>query len=62
MKMNTMRELGSLLMQDESGQDLIEYSLLAGIISVAAIASLKGLSGNIASQWTALGSRLSAAL
>jgi Flp pilus assembly pilin Flp len=60
--MNAMQELGRKVAQDESGQNLIEYSVLACVISIAVIFSVKGLSANIAGQFVALGSRLSAAL
>ncbi len=45
-----MRRLCSLilsLLEDESGQDMVEYALLAGFIAVAAGATLPGISNNI---------------
>ena len=35
-----MKELLKSFMQDESGQDLIEYALLAGFISLVAVAAI----------------------
>ena len=35
-----MKELLNSLVQDESGQDLIEYALLAGFISLVAVAAI----------------------
>jgi pilus assembly protein Flp/PilA len=32
-----------LLMSEESGQDLIEYALIAALIAVAAVAAMQGL-------------------
>ena len=40
------------LRQDESGQDLIEYGLIAALLALAAVASMKSLS-------TALGTVIS---
>ena len=37
----------SHLLWDETGQDLIEYALVAAIVGLGAIASLKGLSTKI---------------
>ena len=35
-----MKELLNSFVQDESGQDLIEYALLAGFISLVAVAAI----------------------
>ena len=35
-----MKELLKSFMQDESGQDLIEYALLAGFISLVAVVAI----------------------
>jgi pilus assembly protein Flp/PilA len=44
--------------QDELGQDLIEYALIAALIAVAAIAALKGLTNKISNEFNAIGSSL----
>jgi len=44
------------LVRDESGQDMIEYSLVIALIGLAAIVSIKGLSTHIASAFTTIGS------
>ncbi|SNS26298.1 Flp pilus assembly protein, pilin Flp [Granulicella rosea] len=46
------------LIQDESGQDLIEYALVAALIGVGAIIALRGLSTKIASAFTSVGNNL----
>ncbi|HLK18466.1 MAG TPA: hypothetical protein VKT81_05895 [Bryobacteraceae bacterium] len=46
---------------DESGQDLIEYSLLIAFIALAGAAALIGMSANINSLWSVANSRLAAA-
>jgi pilus assembly protein Flp/PilA len=54
MKMGTLA-LRALL-EDESGQDLIEYALIAALIALAAIAGLNGLASSINSEFNSIGS------
>jgi pilus assembly protein Flp/PilA len=42
-----MKALIGKLVRDDSGQDLIEYALLAGFISLVAIAAITLLGGGI---------------
>ena len=49
-----VRGLG-LRLRDERGQDLIEYSLLSGLIAIAIIAAVVTLSGSIAAMATGIG-------
>lgn len=51
--MNTLKQIVVNIVKDESGQDLIEYALIAGILGLGAVASMKTLAGSIS---TALGS------
>jgi pilus assembly protein Flp/PilA len=53
-----MKQLLKNLLNDESGQDLIEYALIAALIALVAIAGLNGLSGKINSEFSAVGSDL----
>ncbi|HVT96942.1 MAG TPA: Flp family type IVb pilin [Acidobacteriaceae bacterium] len=46
------------LLHDESGQDLIEYALIAALIAVAAIAAMRGLSTKIATEFNTIGNSL----
>lgn len=46
------------LLNDESGQDLIEYALIAALIAVGAIASMGALSNQIANEYNTIGSSL----
>jgi Flp pilus assembly pilin Flp len=46
------------LKEEESGQDLIEYALLLGLITVGAIASITALGTAIAAQWAAISGAL----
>lgn len=44
------------LVQDESGQDLIEYALVAALIALVAVAGLNGLASSINSEFNMIGS------
>jgi pilus assembly protein Flp/PilA len=46
---------------DESGQDLIEYALVAALIAVGAAVSLKTLGTKISTAFTNIGTTLSSA-
>ena len=48
-------------MKDESGQDLIEYSLLIGFIAIASAAAYLGGGSSISSIWGDTSGQLSAA-
>lgn len=39
------------LLQDDSGQDMVEYGLLAAFISIAAIATLRLIGPLVAALW-----------
>jgi pilus assembly protein Flp/PilA len=49
-------------LNDESGQDLIEYALVAGLIGLATVAAMSTLAGNISSAFNAVGSQLTSAV
>jgi pilus assembly protein Flp/PilA len=46
------------LHKEESGQDLIEYALVAIIIALGAITAMGTLSGKINSEFTNIGTKL----
>ncbi|MFP5228383.1 MAG: Flp family type IVb pilin [Acidobacteriota bacterium] len=46
------------LWNEESGQDLIEYALIAALIAVAAIAAMRGLTNKITNEFNTIGSSL----
>jgi pilus assembly protein Flp/PilA len=46
------------LLTDESGQDLIEYALIAALLAIICISGLNGLSSKINSEFTKIGSSL----
>jgi Flp pilus assembly pilin Flp len=47
--------------KDESGQDLIEYTLLMAFVALASAALFIGAGGSIQGIWSATNSQLSAA-
>ena len=55
--LSTMLNLKKFLV-DESGQDLIEYALIAALIALVAIAGLNGLASSINSEFTSIGGDL----
>ena len=46
------------LHKEESGQDLIEYALIAALIAVAAVASMSSLAGKINTEFSKVGNQL----
>jgi len=50
------------LLRDESGQDLIEYALVAAIIGLAAVAAMSTLASTVSNAFSAVGSKLSSAV
>jgi pilus assembly protein Flp/PilA len=54
-----MSEILSRLHREESGQDLIEYTLVAALIALAAVAGLPIIASAIASAFSNIGSKLS---
>ena len=44
--------------QDEQGQDLIEYALLASLVAIVSIAALKALGAKVATFYTTVGDQL----
>jgi Flp pilus assembly pilin Flp len=40
--------------KDESGQDMVEYTILTGMIVVAIITSIQSVAGWVTTQWSTL--------
>jgi pilus assembly protein Flp/PilA len=57
-KMKSMKQLLQNLMANESGQDLIEYALVAALVGLGSIASMQGLANSIATTFTGVGNAL----
>jgi pilus assembly protein Flp/PilA len=52
----------SKFVQDERGQDLIEYALVAGLIGLAAVVEMSGLSSKIKGAFNSVGNGLTNAI
>jgi pilus assembly protein Flp/PilA len=60
--MNDRKQLFSNLLRDESGQDLIEYALVAALIGLGATASMRILATSIGTALAGIGSRVANAV
>jgi pilus assembly protein Flp/PilA len=54
-----MKQLLQNLLREDSGQDLIEYALVAAVLALAAVAGMTTLASNISNAFSAVGSKLS---
>ena len=50
------------LLRDESGQDLIEYALVAALIALGAIAAMNGVATGISNAFSAVANDLTSAV
>ncbi len=60
-----MKQLAQLLFalhRDESGQDLIEYALVAALIAFAAVAGMNYVASEINNAFSKIGNKLSNAI
>ncbi len=53
-----MRPRFAALIRDESGQDLIEYALIAALIALGAILSMGSLANQISNAFNSVGNSL----
>jgi pilus assembly protein Flp/PilA len=60
--MARFRMFSQRFMQDESGQDLIEYALVAGLIGVVAVGAMTLVGGSLTGGFNTLSSAISSAL
>jgi len=60
--MKNIKQVFATFMKDESGQDLIEYALVAGLIGLGAVVAMTGLSGKISNAFNSVGSSLTNAM
>jgi pilus assembly protein Flp/PilA len=54
----TRQQQFAALLRDESGQDLIEYALVAALVGLGAVAGIKTLSTSIKTAFTSIGTTL----
>jgi pilus assembly protein Flp/PilA len=57
-----MKHLLKKLVQDESGQDLIEYALVAALVGLGSVAAMGSLSGAIANTFNSIDNQLTTAV
>jgi pilus assembly protein Flp/PilA len=60
--MNNLKRVISGLLSDESGQDLIEYALVAALIALGATAAMTTLAGTISTALASVGTKLTNAV
>jgi pilus assembly protein Flp/PilA len=60
--MKNMKHLFKSLIEEESGQDLIEYALVAALVGLGSIASMKGLANSISNTFNSIGTALTSAV
>ncbi len=60
--MKNIKQVFASFMKEESGQDLIEYALVAGLIGLGAVVAMTGLSGKISNSFNSVGSSLTNAM
>ena len=57
-----MKQLLKNLMTDESGQDLIEYALVAALVGLGSVAAMGNLATSIANTFNSVGTSLTTAV
>jgi pilus assembly protein Flp/PilA len=60
--MKTFKELFIRLVQEDSGQDLIEYALVAALIGLGAVTGMKALATDIGTAFNSVGTTLTSAV
>jgi pilus assembly protein Flp/PilA len=60
--MKNVKHVFVAFLQDESGQDLIEYALVAGLIGLGAVVALSGLATKVGTAFNTVGSQLTNAV
>ena len=57
-----MKKSFRAFLKDDSGQDLIEYALVAALVGLGAVAAMKGLSNSIGNTFNGVGTSLTNAV
>ena len=60
--MKSIKHMFVAFMNDESGQDLIEYALVAGLIGLGAVVAMSGLATKIGTAFSSVGNQLTNAV
>jgi pilus assembly protein Flp/PilA len=56
--MNKIQTVFAQFLREESGQDLIEYALIAALIALAAVGAMQSLGSKIGNEFNSIGSSL----
>ena len=54
--------ISKLLLRDETGQDLIEYALVAALIALGCIAAMQGIATGLSTAFSTIASDLSSSV
>jgi pilus assembly protein Flp/PilA len=60
--MKSIKHMFVAFMNDESGQDLIEYALVAGLIGLGTVVAMTGLATKIGTAFNSVGNSLTNAV
>ena len=60
--MEDVKQLLERLVKEDSGQDLIEYALVAALVGLGSVAAISGLDNSLKNSFNAIGSGLDAAV
>jgi pilus assembly protein Flp/PilA len=60
--MQNFKQLVNNLISDESGQDLIEYALVASLVALGAVASMGNIAKSINSAFNSISSQLTSSI
>jgi pilus assembly protein Flp/PilA len=60
--MKNFKHMFAAFVNDESGQDLIEYALVAGLIGLGAVVAMSGLATKIGTAFSTVGNQLTNAV
>jgi len=56
--MKTFATMLNSLVRDENGGEVLEYALVAGLIVIAAIATIASVGGKVLARWNSLNSSM----
>jgi pilus assembly protein Flp/PilA len=57
-----MKRFLDKLAADDSGQDLVEYALVAALVGLGVVAAMRGLSNNVGKDFNSVGNTLTNAV
>ena len=60
--MKNMKQILKNLMMEESGQDLIEYALVAALVGLGSVAAMSSLANSIGNTFNGIGNQLTSSV